>query len=266
MPGTQGSQQSTMSLNQLQDFAINFVYNLCTIVTLPVEMVLRPQYGSRYFPPVVMFFSAMMMVFLPLLFGFASAVVHMIPFARFRGPVGMIGIWGLSRLFFLGSMVHGVRIWRRMIHMETEQNSLYEGPPLPFFRRLPFSFWVTRIVIEPAFVFTLSVILPNFFILEPSAAHYLALAAIMLAMKQYLSWYMQWSYIRELLDARNAGPIIAKIIEDKATSDELASVHLASFPKNLPDDIRRSAAIHIASVVSPEARPAAPEQSISQQR
>jgi hypothetical protein len=244
-----------MSINQLQDFAINFVYNACSIVTMPVEMALRPQYGSRYFPPVIQFFSTGLMIMLPFFFGFAQFVGHMIPFAQFRGPIGLIGIGGISRLFFLGMFAHGFRIWRRMLHMEREENSLYEGPPLSFFGRLPFSFWVIRIVVEPAFVFTLSVILPNFFILEPSAAHFFALSALMLAMKQYVAWYMQWQFLRGLLDNRHAGPIIAKIIEGRATQEELARVHLASFPKNLPDDIRRAAAVHIAQVFSPEVKP-----------
>jgi len=127
MSPSMNESKGSMSLNQIQDFAINFVYNACSIVTMPVEMAIRPQYGSRYFPPVVMFLSAMLMVFLPLFFTFATAVVQMIPFARFRGPVGLIGMWGISRLFFLGSLVHGVRVWKRMIRMETEKNSLYEG-------------------------------------------------------------------------------------------------------------------------------------------
>ena len=127
----------------------------------------------------------------------------------------------------------------------------YEGPPLPFLRRLPLSFWVIRIVVEPALVFTLSIVLPNLFILEPSAAHYLALCALLLAMKNYVAWYMQWQFIRGLLDSRNSAPIIAKVVEDRATPEELASVRLASFPRNLPDDIRRAAAVHIASVFAP---------------
>lgn len=253
-PQISSQQQQSMSINQIQDFALNFVYNACSIVCLPVEMALRPTYGSRYVSPIVQFFTTGLMIMLPFFFGFAQFVGHMIPFAQFRGPVGLIGIGGISRLFFLGTFAHGFRVWRRMLDMSREENSLYEGPPLLFFRRLPFSFWVIRIVIEPAFVFTLSVVLPNFFILEPSAAHFLALSAICLAMKQYVAWYMQWQFIRGLLDSRHAGPIIAKIVEGRATQDEMARVHLASFPKNLPDDIRRAAAIHIAHAYSPETK------------
>jgi hypothetical protein len=253
-PTMNGQQQQTMSINQLQDFALNMVYNITSIVCLPLEMGLRPNYGSRYISPIVQFFSTGLMLFLPLLFGFANIVTHMVPFANFRGPTGLIGIGGISRLFFLGTFIHGLRIWKRMIHMELEENSLYEGPPLFFFRKLPLSFWVIRIVIEPGFLFIHSIILPNVFILEPSAAHFLSLSAICLAMKQYIAWYMQWQFIRGLLDSRHAGPIIAKVVEGRATQDELARVHLASFPKNLPDDIRRAAAIHIAHAYSSETK------------
>jgi hypothetical protein len=254
MSPTMNQSQSPMGLNQIQDFALNFVYNFCSIVTMPVEMALRPQYGSRYFQPMVMFLSAMLMVFLPMFFTFAAAVGQMIPFARFRGPVGLIGMWGISRLFFLGALIHGVRVWRLMLTPAREIHSYYEGPALPFFRRLPWSFWVTRIIAEPAFLFALSIFLPNFFILEPGAAHYLALCAIMLAMKNYIVWFKFWSIIRDILDQRSFGPIMQRLIEDRATPDEMARVHLASFPKNLPDDVRREAAIHIASVFAAQAK------------
>jgi len=38
-------------INRLQDVAMNVVYNVCGIICIPVEMALRPFYGSRYFPP-----------------------------------------------------------------------------------------------------------------------------------------------------------------------------------------------------------------------
>jgi hypothetical protein len=154
-----GQEQQSMSMNQIQDFALNFVYNATSIVCLPVEMALRPNYGSRYVSPVVQFFTTGLMIVLPFLFGFAQFVTRMIPFAGFRGPIGLIGMAGISKLFFLGAFAQGFRVWRRMLDMSREENSLYEGPPLFFFRRLPFSFWVIRIVIEPAFVFVLSVVL-----------------------------------------------------------------------------------------------------------
>ena len=256
MPTQNQSPQSGANINQFQDTMMNLVYNVCSIVTCPIEMALRPQYGSRYFPPIITFFSAAMMIVLPIFFQLAEGFSHMIPFARFQPPSGMFGIGTLSRLFFLGSMLHGLRIWRRMLHMEREENSVYEGPPLPIFRIIPGSFWMVRIIYEPVFVFALSVVLPNFFILQSPAAHYLMLAALMLAMKNYVAWYRQWEFLRNMMDLRFAGPRIAKLVDNQATEDDLAPIHLASFPKNLPEDVRQAAASHIARAFSAGDAPA----------
>jgi hypothetical protein len=96
-------------------------------------------------------------------------------------------------------------------------------------------------VYEPLFLFALSIVLPNFFILETGAANFLLFSAVFLVFKEYTAWYLQWQTIRELMDMKFAGPIIAKLAENESTDDELASIHMASFPKDLPDDIRRDA-------------------------
>jgi hypothetical protein len=250
MPAQQG-QQSPVDINRFQDGMINLVYNVCSIVTAPVEMVLRPQYGSRYFPPVIMFFTAVMMILLPLFAELAESAGRMLPFMRFRGGTGLFGIATFSKLYFFGSFIHGLRIWRRMIHMDREEHSQYEGPPLPIFRILPGTFWMVRILYEPLFLFALALVLPNFFILQPSAAHFLMFSALMLAMKQYVAWYMQWQFLRGLMDMRNTGPIIAKFVDNTATDDDLATIHMASLPKNIPEDVRRDTASHIARAFSP---------------
>jgi hypothetical protein len=242
----QQSQQSPMDINHYQDMMLNLVYNATSIVTMPVEMALRLQYGSRYFPPAIQCLSFLMMIILPVLGAMWEGFSGLIPFMRVSASMGLFDMGTFSKLFFLGSFVHGLRVWRRMIHMEREQHSAYEGPPLPIFRIVPGSFWLIRIVYEPAFVFVLSIVLENFFILQPGAAHFLMFSAVMLAMKQYVAWYMQWQFLRELMDMRNAGPIIAKIVDNSATEDELATIHLASIPKDIPEDMRRETATHIA--------------------
>lgn len=115
-----------------------------------------------------------------------------------QAPIGLIGMWGISKMFFLGCLIHGIRKWRLMLHMEREQHSLYEGPALFFFTWLPkASFWRIRIVYEPLFLIALSIVLPNFFILEPAAANFFLISGIFLAMKNYTGWYMHWQFIRE---------------------------------------------------------------------
>lgn len=250
---TPNQSQGPMDINHFQNGALNLVYNVCSIACCPVEMALRPQYGSRYFPPIILMFSAAMMIALPIFSELAETFGRMVPFMRFRGDAGMFGITTLSRLFFLGAFVHGLRVWRRMVHMDREEHSQFEGPPLPIFSLFPGSFWIVRILYEPIFVFALGVVLPNFFVLQASAAHYLMFAGVMLAMKQYCAWYIQWQFLRSLMDMRNTGPIIAKLVDNTATEDELATVHLASLPKNIPDDVRRDTADHLARAFAPGA-------------
>lgn len=249
---TPGQNQQPLDINRLQDMAVNVVYNVCGIITMPVEMALRPHYGSRYFPPMMMLFSIIMMLLLPFLAGLSE--MSMLPFLPHPAPVGLFGIGSFTKWFFIGLFVHGFRIWRRMIHMDREQNSQFEGPPLFIFNLLPGTFWKVRILYEPLFLFVLSRVLPNFYILQPSAAHYLTIAALALAMKQYTAWFMQWQFLRGLMDMRNSGPIIAKFVDNTATEDDLATIHLASLPRDIPEDVRRDTAAHIARAMSPGAK------------
>ena len=55
---------------------------------MPVEMVLRPQYGSRYFSPVNQFFTAVMMIVVPVFYEMAAGFSRMLPFVRFNAPDG----------------------------------------------------------------------------------------------------------------------------------------------------------------------------------
>jgi hypothetical protein len=247
-----GQQQSQTSIDHLQDTMINVVYNFCSIFTMPWEFVLRPFHGTRYFSPVIVLLSGGVMMVLPLVFSFAGVFSLLTPFGK-ASSFGFVGMWGLSRLFFAGSLIHGFRKWRLMLHMEKEKISTYEGAPLFFFNWLPrSSFWIVRIVYEPLFLFLLSIVLPNLFILDKRASDFLMLSAFLLAMKQYAAWYMQWQYIRITMDMKFAGPLIARLIENPDDAEGLNALHLASLPKNLPSDIRKAAISHIARTLSPE--------------
>ncbi len=225
--------QQPMNIDQWQDQMINVTYNICSIVTMPVELALRPFHGTRYFPPIVMLLSMGMMLFIPTFFSFVGAVGSMIPFHRAQASFGMIGMWGLSKLFFLGLAIHGIRKWRLMWHMEREENSYYSGAPLFFFKLLPkASFWRIKIVYEPG--------------------NFLLISAIFLAMKNYTRWYMEWALIRELMDAKFMGPKLARLAENPSEDEDLGTVNLASFPKDLAPDIRKSFLKHMARVVSGE--------------
>jgi hypothetical protein len=230
------------------------VENFCAILTRPVEIIIRPWHGSRYFTLPIIFFSNAMMIALPVLSILTTAMVSMIPFVRVPPPMGLFDIGSLAKAYFLLTVIHGVRIYRLMIHPETEKHSQYEGPALPFFRLLPKadSFWFTRIVLEPALVFAAAIVLGRMYIFTSGLVTYLQFAAMALVMKEFIGWYRSWLYIREVMDATFAGPIVARLAENKASQEELAPLHIASFPENLPDDLRNAAVAHIARVFSPE--------------
>jgi len=236
-----------MDINNLEMVMANVVYNVTKIFITPVEMVLHPFYGSTYCPPVILFFSAVMMIFLPIFSALLGAAAHLVPFLKFHAPMGMFGIGTLSQLFFFGGFVHGIRIWRKMIHPERELISDWEGLPLPIFTMLPkASWWTIRIIYEPIFLLISANLLQDFYILQPSAAHYLMFAAVALAFNQYTAWYISWRFLRTAMNTRNMGPIIARIIDDTATDNDRATLHLASIPKDLPEDMRKETAAYIA--------------------
>lgn len=237
-----------MSIDQLQDRALNIIYNGASLFTMPLEMMLRPWYGSLYFSAANQFFTAILLVILSAFWTVTLTIGQMIPFVHFRGPVGIYGIGSLTEFFFLAGIVHGIRIWRRMIHPETEDIATFEGSPLPIFGWLPNggSHWFVRIVYEPALVFALSIVLSTMFIIQSPLMLYLQIAAILLAMKSYVAWFKHWLFIRGLMDIANAAPIIARIVNNTASNEDMARVHLASLPKNLPPEVRKATIAHVA--------------------
>ena len=242
--------ESTTPINQLQNLAMNIVETFCSIVCMPVEIILHPFYGTRYYPVYVTFFSAMMMIFLPVFGSVTTGVMNMIPFHQAAAPVGIFDMWSLSKLFFLLLFLHGFRLWRRMIYMDLERFSQFEGPPLPFYRLLPGgkSFNFVRIVLEPVSVFILASVLEHLYIIQSGLATFLHFAALMLAMKCYVLWYRAWEFARNLLDIQNAGPILAKIAENQETQDDLAPLHLASLPKSLSPEVRKDTVSYLAGL------------------
>jgi hypothetical protein len=249
--------QNEGSIADLHNKGIDVIEALTGIISRPVEMmVIRPWHGTQYYSVAVVFLSTMLVIFMPVVSAFANAVTRFIPGTPPISPTGIFNFGSFAKLYLLMSVFHGCRLWRRMIHLHLEQLSRFEGPPLPFFRLLPGSgsSWGTRILWEPIAVFFVAASLERFQIIESGLAFYLKMAALCLGMRQYIAWLRAWQFLRDLLDAKFAGPIIARLVEGTATSEDLAAIHMASFPENLPPEIRRDAALHIARVISPEGK------------
>ena len=109
-----------------------------------------------------------------------------------------------------------------------------------------------RIVWEPVFLLLLSVILQDLFIIQSWLALYLKFAALALFMKSFIAWFRNYEFSRDVLDIAIAGPAMAKFVDNRATEEDLAPFHIASFPATLDPEIRLAAAKQIARTYSPE--------------
>jgi hypothetical protein len=249
MSQNQTGSSSPLSINNLQDGAENLLLFLASILGKTADMVVRPFFGTRYYPPAV---DAFAFLFLLLIAGIHSAffaLTHVIPFvAAPPPPPGMFDLWWLVKISFLAQIFHRARLLRRMIDFSKERFSWYEGPALPFIQLIPGSksFWRTRIFIEPALVFMTASVLQHVFIFQSSLATFIQVSAVALALKQALHWNMSWQVMRDAMDALHTAPLMSAFIDNRATEEELAPIHLASFPKDATPEVRRAAAIHVA--------------------
>src|ERR1700679_397198 len=113
-----GQPESSLNINQFHKYAMDVVEAVCGIFTMPIEIILRPQYGTRYFPVPIFFFSSLLMLFLPLFSSAADSVTHMISSGATRAGAGLFGIGSLCSLYFFLTFLHAFRLWSRMIYMQ----------------------------------------------------------------------------------------------------------------------------------------------------
>lgn len=249
MSQSQPGSSSPLNINNLQDGAENLLLFLASIVSKTADMAVRPFFGTRYYPPAVDAFAFLLLLIVASIHTMAVEMTHMVPFVAGPPPaLGIFDLWWLVRISFLVQIVHRIRLFRRMVDVSREKFSWYEGPALPILKLIPggTSFWRSRILIEPALVFAAASILQHLFIFQSSLATFIQVSAAALFVKQSLHWYMSWKVIRDVIDATNGAPLMNAFIENSATDEELAPVHLASFPKDTTPEIRRVAAIQVA--------------------
>jgi hypothetical protein len=249
------NQSNPLNLFELPDIALNMVEGFCSVISRPLDLFLRPWHGSRYCSVVVIFLCNAMMIFIPIFGAVTTGVISMIPLVHIPAPIGLFSMASFAKLYFLLSIIHGIRIYRLMITPSREMFSEWENEPLPFFYLLPKgnSFWFTRIVLEPAFVIVAAMVLGHMFIFQSGLVTFLQFSAMALAMKNFCGWFRAWQYIRDLLDMTFAGPLVAKLVDNTATEKDLAPLHIATLPKDLPEDMRKNTALHIARAFTPDA-------------
>jgi hypothetical protein len=159
-------------------------------------------------------------------------------------------IFSGTQRFSCGALVSRWRI----LHPERETLSTFEGPGLPIFQLLPKSdnFWLYRIVVEPLTVLCVATVLGRIFVFQSGLTTYLQLAALALAMKEFIEFYRAWEYLRDLLDAKCLGPIVSSMVNNQATVQDMAAIHFARLPRNISPEIRQAVMAHMARVFSPQ--------------
>jgi hypothetical protein len=252
MFSSQEAQPGALSVASMQQRGLDGVELVASVVGRPIELFLRWEHGSLYYGLPVVALSTFFMVAIPGALAALVAVMSMIPFVHPTPAVGLFSLWNFSEAFFLASIYHGFRIWKRVTRMHTEEFSEFEGPPLFIFQYLPWaSFWKTRIVFEPLLVVLVAVILQDLYIIQANLAIFLEVSALALFMKSVAVYFRAYCYIRRFMDARNAAPILSQLAQGEVTEDQLAKLKLSAFPKDSPPDIRAQAAVSIARAYSP---------------
>jgi hypothetical protein len=251
MPNQQAA-PGPLSAAAMQQRQLEGMEFLLSVAARPTEMLLRPFHGTLYYKLPVVALSTAMMLVIPAAIAVISAIAGMIPFFHAAPSVGMFGIGTFSEVYFVASLCHAVRLWRRMTHMHTEDISDFEGPALPIFQYIPWqSFHMTRIVFEPLFVLLLAVVLKDCFIIQENLAIFLELSALVLFLKSVTSYFQGFVALRMLLDAKNKARILAKFAQNTTTPEEEAKVNIASFPKDVSPELRAEAIASIARSYDP---------------
>jgi hypothetical protein len=186
---------------------VNTVFNFSSIVSMPVEMQFHPFHGTRFYSPLVILMSTVMMLIVPTFFTFGD-------------NDGLIGMGTIQKWFFVALAAHGIRKFRLILHPKKEINSYAANDHWFFFNWLPkASFWKIRIVYEPLFLVAASITLQNLFVITGGAGNFLIVSAVFLAMKNYTHWYMQWEFLRDPGDIRSVGPIIAERLDKQGMEE-----------------------------------------------
>jgi hypothetical protein len=229
---------------------IAIVFGICNIITLPVEYWLRPRFGTRYFHPVTIFFSFVMMIFFSAVITLITGLGRMLPFGGMAHRSAPLTFGMFFVAYFFTGVYHNFRTWRLMLNPQLEEHSQFEGHALAFFRLLPKgkSFWFVRIVWEPLTLLSASLLLSRFQIAEWSVTLYLFIAAFAMFAKNGIEWFQTFSVMRDILDAKARGRLLAKFAEGSASGEELASIHLSQFPASAPPEVKKAAAAKIAGL------------------
>ncbi len=201
------------SPNQMMKGLAMLAKNVCSLLTFPFEMLLRPQFGSRYFHIILMCLS------LPCwqAICFASGIFGG---KAYGSLILVIAIWS-------GCVYNGFRIWKLMLHPEQEKDSEREGEPI---LKLSDSWAIQRIVYEPLAILIAAILFKLIGVFNLILTLCVVASAAALCLKNIITWYEAWTYLRDMLDQQGRIPIIQAISAGKPAPTTIGRFTLSSIP------------------------------------
>ena len=178
-----------------------FIVGCCNGFCLPLEMVLRPRYGTRYFLLTSYAWSWGILqgwVILSWLIRAFRALAPGIP-AETR-PVDM---GTLLILFYVLFIYHVIRLRRLVVNMNLEKDSEMENPGWKLLRYLPRGkLWTRqRMVYEPIICIAFAVGMYRSEILALPAAAFIMIGGVCLSLKATMIYWQGWEFVRIGRDA-----------------------------------------------------------------
>ncbi|MEQ1883693.1 MAG: hypothetical protein ABL967_01435 [Bryobacteraceae bacterium] len=201
------------SPNQMIKGLAMLAKNVCSLLTFPFEMLLRPWFGSRYFHIILMALSLPCWQAICLASGIFGGRAY--------------GAFALVIAIWCGCVYNGFRIWRLMLHPQQEKDSEREGDPIV---ELSSSWAIQRIVYEPLGILIAAILFKLIGIFNLILALCVAASAAALCLKNIITWYEAWTYLRDMLDQQGRIPIIQAISAGQPVPKSIGRFTLSSIP------------------------------------
>lgn len=186
----------------MMKFTFGFLFNLFRLATVPAELIFRNGFGERHFNLFLYLGGSMWLLLfwtgwinIPSWFG-----------VKTEGWMPNAIIFSVIGVYFFGAMLWQLFI-RKFFAINVELHTRYDGNPLPFLYRLPFTIdsknrpreYLVRQVVEPAFLFVLGWIVT--LLLNPQTGSWLIISSIGLMLKEYVKSRAVRNIVLDQIDA-----------------------------------------------------------------
>lgn len=209
--------------DKLLEKVLEVAKGILTTWAIPVEMWVRPGFGSEYYNPIQVICSLMIT---QCVFGLSVLLrvgAHMIP-EKWRPGSCLIGMGVVLVLYYVTLAYHGWRVSKLMKNMDLEFDSQEDGDTIRAMQALPKGTnWVrARVWYEPSLIIVLSLTLWAVRLMDIYATLFLVFCAVSLWCKAALLTYEAWHYVRGKRNADARGKKLRGIFKGHQAPQTMA--------------------------------------------